>query len=236
MPAQVHLDLSRALVSLPEDGHMSRWVELPAAVRTMQGFENLLRTRQWGSRLCQGRLQFLRAGLRAGGLVEDTGCLMGDIVDVAAVSGEQRAAGVATIATQRPVAVKGTGSSDEAKGAAEAAATAAAASLDYSAAAAVETAAMAATEMTTDGRQEEAASASGVGGCWGQQPMVKLSRPERLRAMEEMSLEVRTAIRAAGIPVEAMEDGKVLPALQRLGGQDPPMEVGRMSGVITVMC
>jgi hypothetical protein len=58
--------------------------------------------------------------------------------------------------------------------------------------------------------------------------MVKLSRPERLRAVEEMSLEERTAIRATGIPVEAMEDGKVLPALQRLGGQGPPMEVGRV--------
>ena len=225
MPAQVHLDLSRALVSLPEDGHMARWVELPAAVRTMQGFESLLRSRQWGNRLFQGRLQFLRAG----GLVEDTGCLMGDIVEVVAVSGEQRAAGVATGATQRPEAAgRNTGSSVESKGAAEAAAAAAAASLDHSAAAAVEAAAAAATEIPADGREGEAVSAGGVGGCWGQQPVVKLSRPERLRAVEEMSLEERARVRAAGIPAEAIEGGKVLPALQRLGGRGPPMEVGKV--------
>ena len=40
-----------------------------------------------------------------------------------------------------------------------------------------------------------------------------------------MSVEERAAIRAAGVPKEAMEDGRVLPALQRLGGHGPPIEV-----------
>ena len=46
--------------------------------------------------------------------------------------------------------------------------------------------------------------------------------------MEEMTEEERAAVRAAGIPAEAIENGRVLPALQRLGGQGPPMEVGRV--------
>ena len=54
----------------------------------------------------------------------------------------------------------------------------------------------------------------------------QLSRPERLQAAERMSVEERAAIRAAGVPEEAMEDGRVLPALQRLGGHGPPIEVG----------
>ena len=39
-------------------------------------------------------------------------------------------------------------------------------------------------------------------------------------------MEERAAVRAAGVPEEAMEDGRVLPALQRLGGHGPPIEVG----------
>ena len=54
----------------------------------------------------------------------------------------------------------------------------------------------------------------------------QLSWPERLRAAKQMSVEDRAAIRAAGVPEEAMEDSRVFPALQRLGGHGPPIEVG----------
>ena len=58
------------------------------------------------------------------------------------------------------------------------------------------------------------------------QKVKHLSRPERLRAAEQWSVEKRAARIAAGIPEEAMEDDKVLPAMQRLGGHGPPIEVG----------
>ena len=74
----------------------------------------------------------------------------------------------------------------------------------------------------------EGATAGGIPGgdaaAW--QAFRQLSRPERLLAAERMSVEERAAIRAAGVPEEAMGDGRVLPALQRLGGHGPPIEVG----------
>ena len=175
MPEQVHLDLSRALRSLPEDGHTARWVELPAPVRTIEGFESLLRSRQWGSRLFQGRLQFLRAG----GLVEDTGCLMGDIVEVVAVTGGQRAAGVVAVAAQEPATAKrNSGSSEKAKGAQSTAEAAAAAKAAATVCPEQEQSAAAAA-VTVAGQQEETTGPREVGG-FGQQPVVHLSRPERL--------------------------------------------------------
>lgn len=45
--------------------------------------------------------------------------------------------------------------------------------------------------------------------------------------MAEMTEKERAEIRAAGVPEEAMEDGELLPTMQRLGGHGPPAEVGR---------
>ena len=67
-------------------------------------------------------------------------------------------------------------------------------------------------------------SPAGAAAAW--QVFRQLSRPERLLAAEQLSVEERAAVRAAGVPEEAMESGRVLPALQRLGGHGPPIEVG----------
>ena len=76
MPAIVQLDLSQVLTSADE--LICRWIELPTSVRTIAAFENLLRGKQLGGQLQGGSLQFLRAG----GIVIDTACLIGDLIEV----------------------------------------------------------------------------------------------------------------------------------------------------------
>ena len=76
MPAIVQLALSQVLTLA--DGSICRWIELPTSVRTIAAFENLLRGKQLGGQLHGGSLQFLRAG----GIVIDTACLIGDLVEV----------------------------------------------------------------------------------------------------------------------------------------------------------
>ena len=71
MPAIVQLDLSQVLMSA--DQFICRWIELPCLVRTIAAVENLLRGQLQG-----GSLQFLRAG----GIVIDTACLIGDLNEV----------------------------------------------------------------------------------------------------------------------------------------------------------
>ena len=78
MPAIVQLDLSQVLTSADE--FICRWIELPTSVRTIAAFENLLRGKQLGGQLQGGSLRFLRAG----GIVIDTACLIGDLIEVVA--------------------------------------------------------------------------------------------------------------------------------------------------------
>ena len=221
MPASVHLDLSRALVPALDEFNPGRWVELPASVRTLDAFESLLRGRRWSSQLIGGRLQFLRAG----GVVEDTGCLIGDLIEVVAdSSGAPAGAGAAQIAAGERMVGRQAGSSSGDQREAPATGEGGAASPE-AAATSEETALM------QQGAEALTLGATGAGHSEGQpviqrQEIRQSSRPERLMAAERMSVEERTAVRAAGVSEEAMEEGKVLPALQRLGGHGPPIEVG----------
>ena len=219
MPAHVILDLARALVSSPEDGHLTRWVNLPGSVRTISAFESWLRDMHWGNLLATGRLEFLRAG----GLVEDTGCLIGGEVEVV-VGGGQRSAteGAATAAQQLHVAGKQAGSSSDSERQAltpqSGAEGEAVGGLDDSQG--VSSAPGAAEPVDGAGDQRWSEVVSGR-----LQPAVRqLSRRERLEAVKQMSEEEKAAIRAAGIPEDATEDGMILPALdaRRVGGQGPP--------------
>ena len=210
MPAIVQLDLSQVLTSADE--FICRWIELPTSVRTIAAFENLLRGKQLGGQLQGGSLRFLRAG----GIVIDTACLIGDLIEVVAGGGEAAAHRLAQEAAGQAAASKqsgGSGAGDQQPQAAQS--DAAATDLAQGSAAA----ASAAEAGTIAG-----GTSAGDAAAW--QAFRQLSRPERLRAAEQMSVEERAAIRAAGVPEEAMEDGRVLPALQRLGGHGPPIEVG----------
>ena len=86
MPASVQVGLLRALASLPENFNPNRWVELLSSVRTIAAFEGLLRGKQCGRQLYVNSLHFLRAG----GVVEDTSCLIGDLIEVVADIGDVR--------------------------------------------------------------------------------------------------------------------------------------------------
>ena len=210
MPAIVQLDLSQVLTSADE--FICRWIELPTSVRTIAAFENLLRGKQLGGQLQGGSLRFLRAG----GIVIDTACLIGDLIEVVAGGGEAAAHRLAQEAAGQAAASKqsgGSGAGDQQPQAAQS--DAAATDLAQGSAAA----ASAAEAGTIAG-----GTSAGDAAAW--QAFRQLSRPERLLAAERMSVEERAAIRAAGVPEEAMEDGRVLPALQRLGGHGPPIEVG----------
>ena len=214
MPAIVQLDLSQVLTSADE--LICRWIELPTSVRTIAAFENLLRGKQLGGQLQGGSLQFLRAG----GIVIDTACLIGDLIEVvgpvlrpAAHMPAQEAAGQAAVSKQSG----GSGAGDQ-QAEPQAAQSDAAATVAQGSAAAASAASAAEAGTTAEG------SPKGDAAAW--QAFRLLSRPERLLAAERLSVEERAAVRAAGTPEEAMEDGRVLPALQRLGGHGPPIEVG----------
>ena len=86
MPAIVQLDLSQVLTSADE--FICRWIELPTSVRTIAAFENLLRGKQLGGQLQGGSLRFLRAG----GIVIDTACLIGDLIEVVVGGNDEAAA------------------------------------------------------------------------------------------------------------------------------------------------
>ena len=207
MPVNVKLDLSRALAPPLDNFNPVRWIVLPTEVRTIAAFKSWLRGREeWIGRLKTGGLHFLRSG----GVVEDTGCLIGDevLIEVIADSSDgataaadllqvSRQAGISSDNQQQPQATQ----SDA-------------------------LAALAALTENTAAAAGEAAAVDIPGGVWGRQTVRELSRPERLLAAEQLTVEKRAAIRAAGVPDEAMENGSVLPALQRLGGHGPPAEVG----------
>ena len=80
------IDLSRVLAWA--DGFVCRWIELLISVRTIAAFENLLRGKQLGGQLQGGNLW----SLRAGGIVIDTACLIGDLVEVVASGNGESAA------------------------------------------------------------------------------------------------------------------------------------------------
>jgi hypothetical protein len=215
MPAVVHLDLSKVLTSA--DRFTYRWVELPTSVRTTAAFEDWLRSKQLGGQLNGNNLRFLRAG----GIVIDTACLIGDLIQVVVGTSDevtthraaQEAAGQAYASRQ----TGGSGTGEQRPQASQsdaAAAEAAAESAQGQESAATAAAAVA----TAEGSPGEDAAA------W--RAFRLLSRPERLLAAERLSVEERAVVKAAGVPEEAMEDGRVLPALQRLGGHGPPVEVG----------
>jgi hypothetical protein len=215
MPAVVHLDLSKVLTSA--DRFTYRWVELPTSVRTTAAFEDWLRSKQLGGQLNGNNLRFLRAG----GIVIDTACLIGDLIQVVVGTSDevtthraaQEVAGQAYASRQ----TGGSGTGEQRPQASQsdaAAAEAAAESAQGQESAATAAAAVA----TAEGSPGEDAAA------W--RTFRLLSRPERLLAAERLSVEERAVVKAAGVPEEAMEDGRVLPALQRLGGHGPPIEVG----------
>ena len=210
MPAIVQLDLSQVLTSADE--FICRWIELPTSVRTIAAFENLLRGKQLGGQLQGGSLRFLRAG----GIVIDTACLIGDLIEVVAGGGEAAAHRLAQEAAGQAAASKQSGGSGAGDQQAEpqAAQSDAAATVAQGSAAAASAASAAEAGTTAEG------SPKGDAAAW--QAFRLLSRPERLLAAERLSVEERAAVRAAGTPEEAMEDGRVLPALQRLGGHGPP--------------
>ena len=182
-------------------------------MRSIAAFENLLRCKQLSGQLEGSGLRFLRAG----GIIIDTACLIGDLIEaVVDGSGETAAHRPTQEAADQVGANEQSGGSGVGEQQPQAAQSGAAA-----------------TDSTQD--QESAAAAVVAGAMTGGTPggdaaawqaFRQLSRPERLWAAEQMSVEERAAVRAAGVPEEAMEDGRVLPALQRLGGHGPPIEVG----------
>jgi len=218
MPVNVKLDLSRALAPPLDNFNPVRWIVLPTEVRTIAAFKSLLRGREWGGRLKTGGLHFLRSG----GVVEDTGCLIGNEVLIEVIADSSDGATAAAADCLVPTAAdllqvsRQAGISSGNQQQPQATQSDAAAAL----------AALTALTENTAAAAGEAAAVDIPGGVWGRQTVRELSRPERLLAAEQLSVEKRAAIRAAGVPDEAMEDGSVLPALQRLGGHGPPAEVG----------
>lgn len=90
MPTNVHFDLSQVLIS--SDGvSRTRWVVLPITIRKIAAAEKWLRDRErdgeLGGQLTSSPLRFLRAG----GVVMDTGCLIGDLIEVVAVGSDEAA-------------------------------------------------------------------------------------------------------------------------------------------------
>jgi len=210
MPASVKLDLSRALAPPLDNFNPVRWIVLPTEVRTIAAFKSWLRGREeWIGRLKTGGLHFLRSG----GVVEDTGCLIGDevLIEVIADSSDGATAAADLLQVSRQAGIS-SGNQQQPQ------------ATQSDAAAAL--AALAALTENTAAAAGEAAAVDIPGGVWGRQTVRELSRPERLLAAEQLTVEKRAAIRAAGVPDEAMENGSVLPALQRLGGHGPPAEVG----------
>ena len=210
MPVNVKLDLSRALAPPLDNFNPVRWIVLPTEVRTIAAFKSWLRGREeWIGRLKTGGLHFLRSG----GVVEDTGCLIGDevLIEVIADSSDGATAAADLLQVSRQAGIS-SGNQQQPQ----------ATQSDAAAALAV----LAALTENTAAAAGEAAAVDIPGGVWGRQTVRELSRPERLLAAEQLTVEKRAAIRAAGVPDEAMEDGSVLPALQRLGGHGPPAEVG----------
>jgi hypothetical protein len=217
MPASVQVDLSRVLASLPENFNPNRWIELPSSVRTIAAFEGLLRGKQWGKQLYVNSLHFLRAG----GVVEDTSCLIGDLIEVVTDSGDVKAAAaVAGAGVEQRQVGRQSGSNDSDRHKAPNAQEAEAAPVEGTSAAPTQRGAEAGDTQTATGKT--------TGDQLGRQQQIRhLSRPERLQAAAEMSISERAQIRADGIPEDAMEDERVLPQMQRLGGRGPPLEVGR---------
>ena len=89
MPAIVQLDLSQVLSSA--DGFICGWIELPTSVQTIAAFENLRGKQLCGQphgQLQSGGLRFLRAG----GIVIDTACLIGDLIEVVVGGNDEAAA------------------------------------------------------------------------------------------------------------------------------------------------
>ena len=229
MPAIVQLGLSQVLTSADE--LICRWIELPTSVRTIAAFENLLRGKQLGGQLQGGTLRFLRAG----GIVIDTACLIGDLIEVVAGGGEREAAAQrpAQEAADQAAASKqsgGSGAGDQLPQAAQSDA-AAADSAQGSAAAAAAAAAAEAGAIA-------GGTSAGDAAAW--QAFRQLSRPERLRAAEQMSVEERAAIRAAGVPEEAMEvQWRMAGCYQRCSdwvGTALRLRWGTTGGAVTVGC
>ena len=217
MPA-VNVDLTRALGALaPDDFRPRRWLKLPASVQTMQAFECLLQS-YYGPYCQQGPMEFLRAG----GAVDDTVGLIGDNVMIEVVVGGESPATTAGQSLVGGGSERRQNSATINKRAGLSGGSEAVPQNDNS------VSQRGANSEAPDGADITPKGAEGEKWKWREQPPLQhLSYPERMKGMEEMTEEERAQIRADGVPEEAMEDGELLPAMQRLGGHGPPAEVGQ---------
>jgi hypothetical protein len=77
-PLQVWLDIGRAIMPHGAVENCNRWVELTRTTRSIRAFEQYVRGKEWGQWIVPGPLVFLRSG----GVVDDTGCLVGECIEV----------------------------------------------------------------------------------------------------------------------------------------------------------